>query len=81
MPTRFILNEDRMVIGGRYFAGVNIPFTFNGRAFLWSWDDYIYIDSKDEQAKKNGRYKVKYEEFDYNGLCTQLLSMIDSITD
>ncbi len=67
---RFILNEDRMVIGGRYFAGVNIPFTFNGRAFLWSWDDYIYIDSKDEQAKKNGRYKVKYEEFDYNGLCT-----------
>lgn len=78
---RFVLNEDRMVIGGRYFAGVDIRFTYNGCAFRWSWDDYINIDSKDEQAKGNDRYKVKYDEIDCNGLCTQLLSMIDSITD
>lgn len=76
---RLAVNEDRAVPGGRHYAGVNIPFTFNGRAFLWSWDDYIYIDSKDEKAKRNSRYKVKYDEIDCNSLCRQLDTMIEAV--
>lgn len=77
----FILNEDRALPGGRHFAGVNIPFTFNGRAFLWSWDDYIYIDSSDRQAKMTSRYKVNYDEIDCNGLCRKFERMIETVPE
>lgn len=77
----FILNEDRALPGGRHFAGVNIPFTFNGRAFLWSWDDYIYIDSSDRQAKMTSRYKVNYDEIDCYGLCRKFERMIETVPE
>ena len=74
---KFTLNDVRTVRGGRHFTGINTAFTYNGRFFLWSWDDYIYINCHDEQAIKNNRIKVVYEETDRDSLCRLLETMIE----
>lgn len=74
---KITLNDVRTIRGGRHFTGINIPFTYNGRAFLWCWDDYIYINCHDEQAVKAGRFKVVCEKTDCDSLCKQFERMME----